>query len=161
MPTHIALLRAVNLGSHNKVAMAELRELLGRLGFSEPRTLLQSGNLVFRTARPTGAALEKLLETEAAGRLGLETDIFVRTAAEWRAIVARNPFPEEAARDPAHLVLLCLKAAPSADAVRQLQQAIAGRELVRADGRQAYIVYPDGIGTSRLTNAFIERHLGT
>jgi uncharacterized protein (DUF1697 family) len=161
MPIHIALLRAVNLGSHNKVGMADLRALAEGLGFGQPRTLLQSGNLVFKNARPTGAALESLLEREAARRLRLETAFFVRTAAEWQGIVERNPFPAEARRDPSHLVLLCLKAPPADGAVERLGTAITGREAVRGDGRQAYVVYPDGIGTSRLTIALIERKLGT
>jgi uncharacterized protein (DUF1697 family) len=161
MPTHVALLRAVNLGPHNKVAMADLRDLAVALGFTQPKTLLLSGNLVFRNGRPRGAALEALLERETAARLGLEITYVVRTAAEWQAIVSRNPFPEEARRDPAHLVLLCLKSAPTPGAVEALQAAITGREVVRADGRQAYVVYPDGIGTSKLTNAVIERKLST
>lgn len=161
MPTHIALLRAVNLGAHNKVGMADLRELAEGLGFDQPRTLLQSGNLVFRNARPTGAPLESLLEREAAQRLRLETAFFVRTGAEWQAIVKRNPFTAEARRDPSHLVLLCLKAPPPDGAIERLRAAITGRETVRGDGRQAYVVYRDGIGTSRLTIALIERTLGT
>jgi uncharacterized protein (DUF1697 family) len=161
MPTHIVLLRAVNLGPHNKVAMADLRDLAEGLGFTQPRTLLQSGNLVFRNARPTGAGLEILLEREAAQRLRVDTAFFVRTAAEWQAIVARNPFAAEARRDPAHLVLLCLKSPPPDGAVERLQAAITGRETVRGDGRHVYVVYPDGIGTSRLTTALIERKLGT
>jgi uncharacterized protein (DUF1697 family) len=56
---------------------------------------------------------------------------------------------------------MCLKASPPADRVAALQAAIRGREVVRAAGRHAYIVYPDGIGTSRLTVALIERKLGT
>ena len=76
----VALLRAVNLGPHNKVAMADLRGLLTRLGFEEPRSLLQSGNLVFRAARPAGASLERLLEMEAEKRLQLRTEFFVRSA---------------------------------------------------------------------------------
>lgn len=94
-----------------------------------------------RVGRRSADRLERLLETEAAKGLGVETDIFVRTDAEWRAIIAANPFPAEAERDPGHLVLMCLKTSPAAE--------------------QAYIVYPDGIGTSRLTLALIERKLGT
>ena len=161
MTTHIGLLRAVNLGSHNKVAMADLRALVDALGLAEPRTLLQSGNVVFRGGRRSGTALERLLEQAALSRLALTTDFFVRTAEEWASLVARNPFPEEAARDPGHLVMFCLKESPAAARVSELQSAITGREVVRADGRQAYVVYPDGIGTSRLSIAMIEKKLGT
>jgi uncharacterized protein (DUF1697 family) len=156
----VALLRAVNLGAHNKVAMTDLRELLDRLGFEEARSLLQSGNLVFRAARPAGASLERLLETEAEKALQLRTEFFVRSAEEWKKVVAANPFPEEAARDPGHLLVMFFKGMLRADAVSALQAAITGRERVRAVGKQAYIVYPDGIGRSRVTNAFIEKKLG-
>ena len=161
MTLHVALLRAVNLPSHNKAGMAELRKLLAELGFEDVQSLLQSGNLVFRSESRTSGQLEDLLEAEAKKRLGLETDFFVRTASEWKTLVAGNPFPEEAERDPGHLIVMFLKAEPDAKDVAALQAAIKGREVVRAKGRHAYIVYPDGIGRSRLTNVLIEKKLGT
>jgi uncharacterized protein (DUF1697 family) len=160
VPTHIALLRAVNLGAHNAVPMADLRDLLSRLGFGNVQSLLQTGNLVFQSAA-TGAKLEALLENEATKRLKLETDFFVRSAREWEAIVTRNPFPREAARDPAHLLVTFLKEAPDPKRVKALQAAITGPEVVRTVGTQAYITYPNGIGRSRVTMALIERTLGT
>jgi uncharacterized protein (DUF1697 family) len=159
--TCIGLLRAVNLPGHNKVTMRELCALLDRLGMQEPRSLLQSGNLVFRSDVATTAQVERILEEGAAKRLGLETDFFVRTAEEWRAVIAGNPFPDEAEGDPGHLLVVCLKDAPGRSAVTALQQAITGREVVRARGREVYIVYPDGVGRSRLTTALIEKKLGT
>ena len=161
MTTYLALLRAINLGGHQQVAMADLRDLLRQLGFRDPRSLLQTGNLVFGGQTRTTAALERRLEAEAEKRLALQTDFFVRTAEEWKAVVAQNPFREEAKRDPSHLVVFFLKAAPEVKAVETLQAAIKGRETVRAKGRQAYIVYPDGIGRSRLTSALIEKSLVT
>ena len=161
MTVHIALLRAINLGGRNRVAMADLRDFLSQLGFNEPRSLLQSGNLVFRSDTRSPAAVEHRLEAEAARRLGLETDFFVRSAAEWGTIVAGNPFPEEARRDPQRLLVMCLKDAPAAGDVRVLREAIRGRETVRTDGRTAYIVYPDGVGRSRLTTALLEKKLRT
>ncbi len=160
MSFQIALLRAVNVAGHNPVAMADLRDLVAGLGFSDVQSVLQSGNLVFRTNGKAGA-LERLLEAEAKKRLALEADFFVRSAAEWEDVVAENPFHAEARRDPAHLVVVFLKEAPGSGAVKALQAAIVGREVVRAAGKQAYIVYPDGQGRSKLTNALIEKHLGT
>jgi uncharacterized protein (DUF1697 family) len=158
---HIALLRAVNLGAHNKVGMADLRDLLVGLGFDDAQTLLQSGNLVFSGGGKTAASLEQTLERAAARQLGLETDFFVRTAKEWQGIVDANPFPREAKDDPGHLVAVILKADVIDANVIALQKAIVGREVVRANGRCAYIVYPDGIGRSKLTSALIEKKLGT
>ena len=163
MTTHIALLRGINVGGHKKVAMSALRDLFTRLGFVDTRSLLQSGNLVFRTDAGTaeGADLERLLEAEVARHLDLQTDLFVRTGEEWKAIIARNPFSLEAERDPGHLIVMCLKDAAGARNVTLLQKAISGPEIVRADGKQLYIVYPNGMGTSRLTNALIDKTLGT
>jgi uncharacterized protein (DUF1697 family) len=157
---HIALLRGVNVGGHRAVAMSDLRDLITDLGFSDARTLLQSGNLVFRGDGRAGAALEQLLETEAAKRLGLQADFLVRSANEWKDVVARNPFPKEAERDPSHLVVMFLKSAVNHKNVSAAQAAITGRETLRADRRQVYIVYPDGIGRSRVSNVFLEGKLG-
>jgi len=141
--------------------MAELRELVTRLGFRDVRSLLQTGNLVFQSDGRAAAQLERLLEIEAKKRLRLETAFFVRTGQEWRSVIARNPFPKEAERDPARLVVMFLKDAANAGSVKGLQAAINGPEVARAAGKHLYIVYPDGIGRSRLTNAIIEKKLGT
>src|SRR3954469_1432617 len=160
MATYVALLRAVNVAK-TQVAMADLRQALTAAGLGNVRSLLQSGNLVFEDGGKSGAQLERLLEAEAKKRMALETDFFVRTAAEWEALVSGNPFPRAARADPAHLLVMFLKEAPPPEAVKALQAAIVGREVVRALGKQAYIVYPDGIGPSRLTNAVIEKKLAT
>jgi uncharacterized protein (DUF1697 family) len=161
MTIHIGLLRAVNLPGHNKIGMAEMRELLVALGMQDVRSLLQSGNVVFRSDGQTAAQLEDVLAHAAAKRLGLETDFFVRTASDWKGVIGGNPFPEEAKRDSSHLLVMFLKEAPNREDVTALQSAIKGREVVRAKGRHLYVVYPDGTGRSRLTNALIEKKLAT
>jgi uncharacterized protein (DUF1697 family) len=161
MPAYIALLRAINVGGNKPVAMPKLRDFVSSLGFTDVGTLLQSGNLVFAADERKAASLEQLLETEAEKRLGLSTEFFVRTAKQWAAIIAANPFPEEAKRDPSHLLMVALKDKPSAEAVKTLQALNKGPEIIRTDGRQAYIVYPDGIGRSKLTGKLIEAKLGT
>lgn len=161
MTTYIALFRSINLGGHNKVKMVDLRELISELGFANVRTVLQSGNLVFDSdARPV-SQLEHLLKEATEVRLGLNTELFVRTAKEWAAIVADNPYPDEAESDPTHLVVMFLRGAPDRKRVTALESAVVGREVIHAKGRQLYIVYPDGIGRSRLTYSLIERKLNT
>jgi uncharacterized protein (DUF1697 family) len=159
MGIHIALLRAVNVGGRS-LSMATLREMLLELGLEDVRTLLQSGNAVFES-RKSPAALEVLLEKATADRLGLHTEFFVRTAREWEAAIAANPFSREAQDDPSHLLLMPFKTAPKSGAVQALTEAIKGRERVATQGRHGYLVYPDGVGRSKLTNAVIESRLRT
>jgi uncharacterized protein (DUF1697 family) len=158
---HIALLRAVNVAGHGMVAMSDLRELVTKLGFADARSLLQSGNLIFRSAGKISEQVERLLEAEIEKRLGIRTDFFVRTAAELNEIIARNPFRKEAERDPAHLLALFLKTQPGPNQIAALEAAIAGPERFRVDGRLAYVVYPDGIGKSKVTTALLDRKLET
>ena len=161
MTSYIGLLRAVNLGPHNRVGMKDLAALLAKLGMQDVRTLLASGNVVFKSDNRSAEKLEKLFEDAIAKKMKVETEFFVRTASEWDAAIKANPFAKMAKDDPGHLIMMCLKHAPPAAAVTALQQAIKGRETVRAKGRQAYFMYPDGAGNSKLTITMIEKYLAT
>jgi len=161
MPHYVALLRGINVGGRNMVAMTDLRQLLEGLGFADVRSLLQSGNLIFQGKRRASETLERFLEVETKKHLEVSIDYHVRTGDELQAIVADNPFPDEAERDPGHLVVLFLKKAPEARSVQALQSAIQGPEIVHAVGKQLYAVYSAGIGTSKLTNNAIDKKLGS
>jgi uncharacterized protein (DUF1697 family) len=154
-----ALLRAVNVGGRS-VPMADLRACAAELGLKDVRSILQSGNLVFESPELAGGALEAALEAAVQARFGLAADVIVRSAAEWTALIAANPFPEAARDDPSHLVVMPMKTAPAKAGVEAVTAAIVGREMAQAHGHELYIVYPDGIGTSKLTNALIERKAG-
>jgi len=158
--TRIALLRAVNVGGRNSLAMSDLRKMVAALGFRDARTLLQSGNLIFRGARQSDDALERLLEAECQKRLKLSIDFVIRTLDEWQAMIDANPLARKAANDPSHLVVMVLKSTPGKNELKALKASIRGREVVKAKGKQLYISYPDGIGTSKLTGTLIERVLG-
>src|SRR5579872_6752367 len=121
MATYIALSRAVNVGGHGMISMADLRDCVAKLGFTNVQTLLQSGNLVFRSDKRAARDLELLLEKELDARHSLQTHFMVRTAAEWDRIIERNPFPAEAKRDPARLVLMALKEDPASKDVEALR----------------------------------------
>jgi uncharacterized protein (DUF1697 family) len=156
---HIALLRAVNVGGR-PAPSADLRAMFGELGLGDARTLLQSGNVVFEAGKSADSTLEKRLEAAFEKRFGFASDVLIRSAAEWRETVAANPFPNEALNAPARLLLFALVKAPGADKAKALQADWPGPEQVKVIGRESYIVYPDGIGPSKLTNQVIERRLG-
>jgi uncharacterized protein (DUF1697 family) len=140
--------------------MADLRNLVTGLGFSDVRTLLQSGNLVFR-GLGAAEAIEARLEVESQKRFGFHADYLVRDLDEWDAMIAANPFVDAARDDPGHLLVMSLRTPVAAGGLAKLREAIKGRETVEAVGRAAYIIYPDGIGSSKLTIQVIERHLGS
>jgi uncharacterized protein (DUF1697 family) len=147
-PLYIALLRGVNVAGHRRLTMKDLVAAAAKLGLENPRTLLASGNLVFGAAKaPSAAALAK----------ALGTDVIIRDAKAWTKLVAAAPF------DTKHLVLVALADAPTKTQIAALRAAMAGkgREEIAVKGKDLYAVYPDGQGRSKLTNAVIERHLGT
>ena len=160
MSVAVALLRAVNVGGR-ALKMADLVSMARDIGLEDPRTLLQSGNLVFATAQALDADFERRLETEAERRFGFPVDFVVRSAGDWRSMIARNPFLKAARDDPSHLLVMPLKSEPADGALDALRAAIKGREEAAVLGRDAYLVYPDGIGRSKMTIQVIERRLKT
>ena len=158
MPRHIALLRAVNVAGTGRLTMAELRAMALALGFGNPQTLLASGNLVFDA--PDHPEPGPRLQAELEAQLGLRTLVIIRSPEEWGAMIAANPFPDMARERPNALLAMPLASAPAADAVDALRAAIPGEESVELVGCDLYVAYRDGMGTSRLDNALIERKLG-
>ncbi|HEV7836852.1 MAG TPA: DUF1697 domain-containing protein, partial [Gemmatimonadaceae bacterium] len=106
------------------------------------------------------AQLETLLGKEAQKRLKLECDFFVRTPEDLERVIANNPFPREAERDPSHLIVLFLKTEAEQKHIDDLAAAIVGPERVEGVGRETYVYYGEGMGRSRLTNAVIEKRIG-
>jgi uncharacterized protein (DUF1697 family) len=151
--TYAALLRAVNLGARNRVAMADLRALAEELGGKDVRSYVQSGNVVFRHA--VGAAkLEEALEQAIAREFGLQITVVVRSAAQLARVVQANPF------DPAEVYVSFLASAPRRAAVHELVEADHGPDTIAVKGKEVYLCLPGGYGQSRLNNAFLERKLG-
>jgi uncharacterized protein (DUF1697 family) len=161
MPVFVALLRAVNVGGTGIVPMAALKELFDKQGFKDARTLLQSGNVVFRAARATPAALAKKLEAAIRKRFGHDVRVIVRTPDELRDVVARDPFPVAARDDPSHLLVTFLAEAPTAAAAKALGQWKHATEPHKVVGRELYIHYKSGVGTSKFAGATIEKLLAT
>ncbi len=155
--TYVALLRGINLGARNKVAMAALRELVEGLGAEDVATYVQSGNVVFRS-RDAAAAVTKAIERELGRRLGLDVKVLVRTKAELRKIVSGNPFGDVADATKLHVTFLA--ATPDRGRVRKLDPARSEPDEFRVLAREVYLHCPNGYGRSKLSNAYFEQQLG-
>jgi uncharacterized protein (DUF1697 family) len=158
---YAALLRGINVGGNKMVPMADLRAMTAKLGFEDPKTLLQSGNLVFGAKSQPTARLEQVLEAATKKTIGVECSYLLRTADEWAAIIAANPFAKFAKSNPAYLVVTFCREAPDAAALKTLRLEARGGEDFKAHGRELYLWYPDGQGTSKLAIALSKNKLGT
>jgi uncharacterized protein (DUF1697 family) len=155
----VALLRAVNVGGRNRIAMARLRELLEGLGYGEVRTHLQSGNAVFTAAGTPPERVAHELERALVDELGLAAKVLVRTQAELERVVAENPLLDLAS-DHARLLVTFLSDAPDREVIGGLALADFEPDVFAFGEREIYVWYPDGVRATRLSNAFWERRLG-
>jgi uncharacterized protein (DUF1697 family) len=153
----IGLLRGVNVASHNRIAMADLRRIVEGLGYENPRTLVQSGNVVFGSSDAAGVAasrIEEALGTE----LGLDVPVIVRTRAELAKVVERNPFAEIATQLKMYYVIF-LSEKPDAKALGAIDAATYEPEVFEAHGREVYVWFPEGMHRAKLGHAFWEKRL--
>jgi uncharacterized protein (DUF1697 family) len=154
MPRYLALLRGINVGGHNKVAMADLRDLAAALGLADATTYIQSGNLMFSCAEADAAELADMLESEIASRLGVRPAVVVLSQGELKQVIADNPFPHETNPKCLHAVFLPDEVGPYgaaaiAAAVRQARNA-GSRDDAAVVGRTLFLHTPDGFGRSEL-----------
>ena len=158
MGTYVALLRAVNLGSHARLPMARLRELIGELGYAGVRTYLQSGNAVFTTPiEDAGRVAASLREALAAD--GVNTEVVLRTGGQLRAVAeAGHPF---AAAEVEHAKLQVAFPLDPVTPQRLSGLATPGGESALARDGEVFLHYPQGVGVSKLTTTALQRHLGT
>lgn len=157
---HVALLRGINVGGRNLIAMPELRALCGELGWSDVRSYIQSGNLVF-SARAAPPRLEARLEQAIVQRFGLAIPVIVRTHADWAGYIGDNPYPDAAKEQPNLLLLALSRSAPKPDAVERLRERADGGERITRTGGVLWIHFPGGVGKSRLSPSLCDRLVGS
>lgn len=147
-----ALLRGINLGKR-QLKSAELKAAVESLGFTDVKTLLASGNVVFTAPGKDAAALEAAIHDALAAATGLRSEIFVRSPKEIEAIVTANPFADVAKNRPNQLVVVFHRAKVEHGPLDQLIERYEGPERIEAVDRELYIDYPEGQGRSKLTPA--------
>ena len=158
MTVYIALLRGINVGG-KRMKMDDLRDVFAELGFENVQTLLASGNVAFQSDASDRAQVAAQIEAGIRQKFGFESRIIIRTAEEIQQVIQNHPFSEDHMADEGKLLVMFMGEAPSSEAVTALKEAHAGPEVTHISGPEAYIVYPDGMGRSKLTNNFIEKHL--
>jgi uncharacterized protein (DUF1697 family) len=149
MAVWIALLRGVNVGGHNRIAMAQLRALAEDLGHTKVRTYIQSGNLVFESRARSAARIGRALEERMTAVTGVESPVVVRSRDELASVASANPFlarGEDVAK--LHVVFLSRRGDPAK--LASMDPSRYAPDEVRLVGREVYVYAPNGIGRSKL-----------
>lgn len=152
------LLRGVNVGRGNRIAMADLARIVAEAGATDVRTLLASGNAVCTTSSDADRLAAAVHDRLVAG-LGLDVPVVARTAAEIDAVVAHDPLGS-VATDPSRTLVVFLERAPSADAVAALEAVDRGDEVWELHGRELHLWLPVGIADSAVNKALMKGVLG-
>lgn len=158
MPRYAVLLRGINIGPKNRIAMPALREALADAGFDDVETYVQSGNVVV-TSRAKSETVRKQVEELIRERFGLDIAVLVRTAAELKRIVEADPLAQVATNPKRHQVTFLERKLP-AKTLAELEEAAAGGEQVVARRREVYSWTPDGIARSKLWAKLAGKSLG-
>jgi uncharacterized protein (DUF1697 family) len=160
MATHVALLRGINLGGRNKVAMADLRAVVASLGHTDVSTYIQSGNVLFTAAAAAGTgALADDLDRAIAAELGVTAPVVVLSRDELAQVIRDNPYPDEPNPRCVHAVLR--RGTPSPELLGRIAEAgekaarSGSRDSVQSVGLALYLHTPDGYGRSDLAQSLL------
>ena len=156
--TQVALLRGINVGRAKRVAMATLREMFTELGYSNIRTLLNSGNVVFTAPRATPSSAETQIEKAILAKFGFPSRVTVLSATELAEVIRDNPLGK-VAKDPSRLFVSVLKRPGDRAQLIPLLQQQWEPEVLAIGTRVAYVWCPEGMLAGRVAEA-VGRVLG-
>jgi uncharacterized protein (DUF1697 family) len=159
-PAWVGLLRGVNVGGKNRVAMRDLIALFEGEGCTDVATHIQSGNVVFRAGLQLAERLSRSFEQHSQERLGCSVPLLLRTGPELDQISRANPFLKAGAPESGlHVVFLRDEPDPPRAAALDPARSPPDEFLVR--GREVYLSCPNGLGRSKLSNAWFDSKLAT
>jgi len=136
-----------------------LRSLYESLRLKEPQTLLQSGNVIFRTDERDLASVQNRIEAAIERTFGFRPALILRTAAQMRDAAGRNPFAARSGINPSRLVVMFLGAEPSAEIRDRILRLPAEPEELHIAGREIFVYCPNGTSRTRLSWPEVEKAL--
>ncbi len=158
MSTWIAILRGINVAGARKLPMKELKELFEKLKCGNVRTYIQSGNVVFESAKPDAAFAGKV-QAAIKKRYDHDVPVLVRSLEEMKRVSTANPYLERKDIELDKLHVTFLAEAPKKPDVEKIAGASFGNDSFELVGREVYVHCPDGYGNTKLNNTFFENKL--
>lgn len=149
---HISFIRGINVGKAKRIAMVELRALAGELGYTNVRTLRNSGNLIFDTTRAKGKTASRKIEKELYSRLNVAARVVTLTEEELHEIILKNPL-SNVATEPSRLLIAILEDPNDGVLLRSILEQDWTPALIALVGRGVYLWCPGGVLASPLAKA--------
>jgi uncharacterized protein (DUF1697 family) len=157
--THVALLRGINVGGKNALPMKDLAQMFADAGCKDVHTYIQSGNVIFDA--PAGApGIGDAIKAKIEKRYGYRIPVILRTSQQLVKTIRDNPFLAAGA-DAKWLHVYFLADAPNASAIAALDPARSAPDVFHVRGQEIYLHVPNGMGQSKLTNAYFDSKLST
>jgi len=161
MTKYLALLRGINVGGHKKILMADLRELFEQNGFTDVKSYIQSGNVVFNSEIMDETVLTEKIETMIDEKYDFIVPVRIRTAAQMQKIIEDLPFTGSDYLDEASKIAITFfDVEPDESQIQELDKFVFAPEQLIVSGREAYSHCPGGFARTKLTNGLIEKKLG-
>jgi uncharacterized protein (DUF1697 family) len=160
MNRYISMLRGINVGGQRKLRMETLREVYQAAGFSNIRTYVQSGNLVFDGPEKDIPALTNDIEAKLRQTCGFHVEVFIRLPGEFMHILENNPFLRGRNEEPSKLHVTFLFQPPAEAAWGKLIAPMGISDEFYPGEQEIYLFCPNGYGKTKLSNSFFERKLG-
>jgi uncharacterized protein (DUF1697 family) len=159
METYVALLRGINVSGQKKIKMADLKTLFEELKFTNVRTYIQSGNVVFDTRKGNREAIVKIIEKGISDRYGFDVKVLLRTGDELHQIISRNPFAAEPSLDISRLYVTLMEHEPGDEYVSKLKLTDFAPDRYVVSGNEIFIYYSVSYSSSKLNNNLFENKL--
>src|SRR5260370_41062773 len=150
MTAFVSLFRGINVGGHHKIRMDELKDVHESLGLKDVFPYIQSGNVVFNSDDTDLARLRRQIEDGFEKKFGFHVEVFVRTSAELREIIEKNPFQSQQSKESKWVVVLFLAARPDVTAQEDLLKTYTGPAELFITAKEMYIYYPHAIEPSNV-----------
>lgn len=160
MTTFVALLRAINVGGRNSLPMKTLVGMFEELGCRNVRTYIQSGNVVFEATDALHRRLPKAIQAAIQKQCGFSVPVVTRSKAELEKVAGAHAFAKRT-KDPKALHVAFLADVPTAERIALLDPKRSPPDEFKLIGRELYLLLPNGVGSSKLTNVYLDSKLGT
>jgi uncharacterized protein (DUF1697 family) len=160
MHTFISFLRGVNMTGHNSIKMTDLSALYQKLGFIEPETFIQSGNVIFSTDKDTKVPeIASSIETAIKNTFSYDVPVMIRTLKEMRDLFNCNPYITEINFDPAKMAVIFLHETPSESQIQKVADVDYPPDKFSIIGNEIYTFCPNGFGRTKIYTNFFENKM--